>query len=106
MSTNNSPWLKQLARTRPIARTESINDTDFVIVGGGIAGVTTAYYLLLNTDKNICLLEGDKIAHGATGHNAGQLVLDFERPLSDLVKQFGFDLVMSSIRDLDILGCW
>ncbi len=101
MSTNNSPWLKQLARTRPIARTESINDTDFVIVGGGIAGVTTAYYLLLNTDKNICLLEGDKIAHGATGHNAGQLVLDFERPLSDLVKQFGFDLVMSSIRHLE-----
>ncbi len=101
MSTNNSPWIKQLARTRPIAENNNINDTDIVIVGGGIAGVATAYYILQNTDKKVCLLEADKVAHGATGHNAGQLVLDFERPLSDLVKQFGFDLVMNSVRDLE-----
>jgi len=101
MSTNNSPWIKQLARTRPIAQYSNMSNTDIIIIGGGIAGVTTAYYILQNTDKNVCLLEADKIAHGATGHNAGQLVLDFERPLSDLVKQFGFDLVMNSVRDLE-----
>lgn len=65
---------------------------DVVIVGGGIAGVVTAYFTLRNTDNGVLLLEADKIAHGATGHNAGQITSYFERPFSDIVREFGLTL--------------
>lgn len=91
MLSNNSPWLAQLKRTRPVDRLVGDLTTDVAIVGGGIAGVSTAYFVLKHTDKAVALLEADKIAHGATGHNAGQLVSYFERPFADIVKEFGLE---------------
>lgn len=38
---------------------------------------------------SISLVEAKKIAHGATGHNAGQVVLYFEKPFQDIVKEYG-----------------
>ncbi|MFZ2523039.1 MAG: FAD-binding oxidoreductase [Minisyncoccia bacterium] len=95
MIPNHSPWIKQLNRTRPVVSLQNSLDTDFLIVGGGIAGVTTAYFALKNTDKNVVLIEADKIAHGATGHNAGQITSYFERPLTELVDEFGLELAIS-----------
>ena len=89
MKQNNSPWLTQLHPNRKSNILESDTTTDVVIVGGGIAGVTTLYFLLKNTDKKVVLVEGNKIAHGATGHNAGQVVAEFERPLAHLAKEYG-----------------
>jgi glycine/D-amino acid oxidase-like deaminating enzyme len=92
MTENHSPWIKQLKRTRPVASLPGDLKTDIAIIGGGIAGVTTAFFLLRDTDLNVALVEATKVAHGATGHNAGQAVPYFERPFSDLVKEFGLKL--------------
>lgn len=89
MKQNNSPWLTQLHAERVITSLEQDQTTDVVIVGGGIAGITTLYFLLKHTDKKIILIEGNKIGHGATGHNAGQVVAEFERPLAHLAKEYG-----------------
>src|SRR3989344_8468993 len=86
---NNSPWLYQLKRARPATPLTNDMEADIAIVGGGIAGVATAWYTLLNTNQKVALIEAHEIAHAATGHNAGQLVSYFERPFSDLVKEFG-----------------
>lgn len=91
MLPNHSPWIKQLRRTRPVAHLPGDLATDIAVVGGGIAGVTTAYFLLRDTHKSVAILEAGKIAHGATGHNAGQAVTYFERSFSDLVKEFGLE---------------
>ncbi len=64
-------------------------DTDVVILGGGIAGVVTLYFLLKHTNKKVVLLEGARLAHGATGHNAGQIIAEFEKPLIHLVHEHG-----------------
>lgn len=88
---NNSPWIADLHRTRDLQTLRSSPDSDVLIVGGGIAGIITAYFLLTRTNKKIILLEGGKVAHGATGHNAGQLTSYFERPFSDLVREFGLE---------------
>lgn len=101
MLPNHSPWIKQLKRTRPIVPLEESIKTDVAIVGGGIAGAVTAYFALRDSDKNVILLEADKIAHGATGHNAGQLTSDFERPLSELIDEFGFELAMEGIKSVE-----
>lgn len=89
MRKNNSPWLTQLHHEREINQLTNNARADVVIIGGGIAGVTTLFFLLKYTDKKIILIEGHKIAHGATGHNAGQIVAEFEKPLTDLVLEHG-----------------
>lgn len=91
MNQNNSPWLFQLNRTRPVDMICTDITTDIIVVGGGIAGVMTAYFILKNTSRNVTLIEGNKVAHGATGHNAGQLVSEFERPFTDLAREYGLE---------------
>ena len=101
MIPNHSPWIKQLNRTRPAVPLKQDLDSDVVIVGGGIAGVTTAYFTLRDTDRRVTLIEADKIAHGATGHNAGQITSYFERPLTELIKEFGFTLAIEGQRAIE-----
>lgn len=76
-------------------------ETDVAIVGGGIAGVATAFFTLRDTDKKVVLIEADKIAHGATGHNAGQIASYFERPLTELVEEFGIKLALEGQRSVE-----
>lgn len=89
MLPNRSPWLNQLKRHRPVAQLPGDLTTDYAVIGGGIAGVTTAFFLLRDTRHTVTLIEATKIAHGATGHNAGQAVTYFERSFADLVEEFG-----------------
>jgi len=101
MIPNDSPWIKQLQRTRKVVPISGSTDTDVLIVGGGIAGVVTAYFTLTTTTKKVVLLEADKIAHGATGHNAGQITSYFERPLYELVEQYGLDLAIDGQKSIE-----
>ena len=104
MIPNNSPWIKQLNRTRPSFPLDRNTEADVVIVGGGIAGASTAYFTLRDTKKTVILIEALKIAHGATGHNAGQVTSYFERPLHELVDEFGFDMAIDGQKSVE--GSW
>lgn len=101
MLRNHSPWIHQLNRTRDAVPLQDNISTDVVIVGGGIAGVVTAYFTLIHTKKRVVLVEADKIAHGASGHNAGQITSYFERPLSDIVNEFGVERATEGQRDVE-----
>lgn len=101
MIKNNSPWIHQLNHEREIKKLESDLKTDVAIIGAGIAGISTAFYLLKNTNKKVVILEGYKLAHGATGHNAGHMVTYFERPFKDIVEEFGLDLAVQGYRDIN-----
>jgi len=96
-----SPWLAQLAplgEPRPLAGDVA---ADVAIVGAGIAGIATAFFTLRSTDLRVVLLERDRVAHGASGRNAGQLTTYFERPLYDIAAQFGADLAIEGQRACD-----
>ncbi len=71
-----------------------------VIVGAGISGIATAFFTLKYTHRPVVLIDRGLIAHGATGHNAGQLLADFERPFDEIVSEFGFDLAIAGWRDI------
>lgn len=101
MIPNHSPWIKQLSRTRPVVPLDKNVIADVAIVGGGIAGVTTAFFTLRDTDKTVVLLEASKVAHGATGHNAGQLASYFERPLWELIEEFGLEFAIDGQRSVE-----
>lgn len=101
MSKNQSPWIHQLDKDRPATPLTSDVETDVVVVGGGIAGVSTAFFLLKDTDKRVVLVEGGRLGHGATGHNAGQVTSYFARPLHDLVKDFGVEKVIAAQKNIE-----
>jgi glycine/D-amino acid oxidase-like deaminating enzyme len=86
---NRSPWIAQLTSDGPPRPLTGKVETDVVVVGAGIAGVATAFFLLRETPLRVVLLERDRVARGATGRNAGQLTTYFERPLSGLAQEFG-----------------
>lgn len=101
MIPNQSPWIRQLARTRPVVPLATDVETDIAIVGGGIAGISTAYFLLRDTDKRVVLVEADKVAHGATGHNAGQLTSYFERSFSSIAVEYGLEAAADGQRAVE-----
>lgn len=91
MKITKSPWLHQLNDERKTVKLSHDIETDITIVGAGIAGISTAFYILKNTDARVVVIEKEKLASGATGHNAGQVVSYFERPFADMVKEFGLE---------------
>ena len=98
---SRSPWIDQLRTDldpKPLDRDAT---TDVAVVGAGIAGLATAFFLLRETDNRVLLIERDRAGRGATGHNAGQLTTYFERPLFDLVDSYGFDKVIAAQRGID-----
>ena len=101
MRKNKSPWIHQLDRTREPIQIEKNENTDILIIGGGIAGTLTAYNILKSTDKNVILIDCNLIGHGATGHNAGQLTTYFERPLADIASEFGVELACRAQKDVE-----
>lgn len=97
----NSPWLHELKRQRPEERITKNETTDIAIIGGGIAGIMTAYFTLKLTKKRVMLIEASRVAHGATGHNAGQIVSYFERPLWDIAEEFGLPMAADAQRSIE-----
>lgn len=96
-----SAWAAQMAPDGPERPLSGDAETDVAIVGAGIAGVATAFFALRATDARVLLVERDRVARGATGHNAGQLTTYFERPLFDIADEFGEDLAAEGQRMLD-----
>lgn len=61
--------------------------TDVIIIGGGILGICTAYYLAVKGQKNIVLLEKGFLAEGSTGLSVGGFRQQFSHPANILLSQ-------------------
>lgn len=51
--------------------------TDVVVVGGGIMGMSTAYHLQRDTDLDVLVLEVDAIGSGSTGRSSGVIRFNY-----------------------------
>jgi glycine/D-amino acid oxidase-like deaminating enzyme len=98
---SRSPWFEQLDNDSAPRPLDGDVTTDVAIVGAGIAGIATAFFVLRETDRRVLVLERGRAGSGATGHNAGQVANYFERPLCELVEQYGFDLAISAQAAID-----
>ncbi len=64
-------------------------ECNYLIVGGGISGVSIAYFLEKFGASGIVLIEKDGIGSGATGRAAGILTPNTELDLKDVLKMYG-----------------
>jgi glycine/D-amino acid oxidase-like deaminating enzyme len=64
-------------------------ECDYLIIGGGVTGVSLAYFLNKLGAKSVVLIEKNFIASGATGMAAGSLVIRGELDFQDIIKRFG-----------------
>lgn len=63
---------------------------DVAIVGGGIAGTSVAYWLgRLDPSLSVVLLEAETLAYGASGRNAGFLLLGTHTDYASAVAAYG-----------------
>ncbi len=60
---------------------------DIAVIGGGIIGVCTAYYLAKSSKKTIILLEKKQLAQETTGLSVGGIRLQFSHPSNILLSQ-------------------
>ena len=71
---------------------------DILIIGAGIAGISQAYYLLNNTDKNVILIDkSEEIASGSSNSNACSVILFDPFPL--ISKEYLIKNVKSLLKD-------
>jgi glycine/D-amino acid oxidase-like deaminating enzyme len=67
-------------------------ETDIVIIGGGIAGVTIAY-CLMQSGKKVVLLEREGIAGGESGRTSGHLVSALNERYYKLEQLYDQDII-------------
>lgn len=72
--------------------------TDIVVIGGGLAGILTSYYLT-KEGFHVILLEKDRIGRGKTGNSTGVISLEHDVLYQDLVKEEGFSAAKSYLKE-------
>ncbi|MFW6218863.1 MAG: FAD-dependent oxidoreductase [Bacteroidota bacterium] len=71
---NQAIWSTVPESVSPRESLQEDIEVDVAIIGAGITGITTAYYLK-QTDKKIAVLESHKAGHGTTGSSTGNLYI-------------------------------
>lgn len=77
-----------------------------LIVGGGIAGCALAYYLAVEGEKDIVLVEADELGSGSTGGSFGGVRQQFSTPLEIELSRRGLEFWRSAERVFDSPVPW
>lgn len=83
----NSLW-KETAQIQEFPTLQSDIKTDVLIIGGGMAGILTAY-LLDKKGVDYCLVEGDRIAKGTTANTTAKITAQHGAVFSEFLEVFG-----------------
>ena len=87
---SNPYWIASTGNTDYPSLNEDI-EVDVAIVGGGIAGISTAY-LLNRAGLKVAVIEADRILQGTTGHTTAKITSQHGLIYAKLKKQIGEEL--------------
>jgi len=90
MSPHQSFWLANLKRPTLTAVTDLPQSVDVVVIGSGLTGVSTAYWLSTQGIKTL-LLEKSELSSGATGRNGGHIIANSGPNFATSIQQHGID---------------
>lgn len=84
---NRSYWIETTGQTSfpPVNEDQQ---ADVLVVGAGIAGVTSAY-LLARAGKSVIVVDRERAGMSETGHTTAHLQIVVDTPLRELVDRFG-----------------
>jgi glycine/D-amino acid oxidase-like deaminating enzyme len=88
-------WLKEAGGAQPVAPASGDIDADVVIIGGGYAGMWTAWQL--HDRARVVVLEADVCGHGPSGRNGGFCETLWSN-LPSLRERFGDDRALAAAR--------
>lgn len=84
---SSSRWLEEVKPLFSYPKLTSAIDADVAIIGGGITGITCAYYLA-RAGKKVVLIEKGSLGEGETGYTAALITYVVDAHLQDLKKTF------------------
>ena len=88
---NNSYWIESTQKTNYPYVQENI-DTDVLIIGGGITGISTAYMLSQkNSSLDIAIVEASKMAMGVSANTTAKITSQHGLIYDYLINSFGYD---------------
>lgn len=96
----NSLWFTDVHKKKYPKLKRDIT-VDVLIIGGGITGLSTAYYLKEENLK-VALVDRDFLAHGASGRNTGKINYLQETIYSDLTTMYSFDVAKQYLYSQDL----
>ena len=101
-------WLREAGGAEPVAPAAGELDADVVIVGGGYAGMWTAWNLL-DRGARVVLLEADVCGHGPSGRNGGFCETLWSN-LPSLRERFGVERALAACQassdSVRAIGAW
>ncbi|MGG7176738.1 FAD-dependent oxidoreductase [Clostridium paraputrificum] len=86
---NQSYWIESSVN-RGYSKLNSSEECDCAVIGGGIAGLTTAY-LLSKKGKKVKLVDANEIGYGCTGRNTGKITTQHNIIYSKIKKKYGIE---------------
>jgi glycine/D-amino acid oxidase-like deaminating enzyme len=100
--------LAGVRKDRPAGFTPRYKSYDIVVIGAGLVGIATAYYLRQFGCDRVLVLEKEFIGYGASGRNAGFLLSGMAEPYSRLLIGMGADsareIFSSTIENHDLIA--
>lgn len=87
-----SPWFDRVPDEKRYSPLASNISTEVVVVGGGIAGIMSAYHLA-QAGRKVVLVEKNHVATGDTGLTTGFLTHVPDASIATLVQQYGPEFV-------------
>lgn len=77
-------WLNEKSQEK------SLRKCDLAVIGAGLTGASTAYFARrLKPDLDIIVVDGGRVAGGASGRNAGFVLRGISRYYDNCIKQYG-----------------
>ena len=83
-------WTQTIEKLPSYPKLAEDADTDIVVVGGGISGITTGY-LLATAGFRVTLLEAGTLLSGTTGHTTAKITAQHDLIYDELMKQEGVE---------------
>ena len=98
---SNEPfWLVKNAFTKSYPSLQKSICTDILIIGGGITGALITYELM-DTGKDVVLIDKRDICHGSTSASTAMLQYEIDVPLHKLIELRGVGTAVSSYKSCE-----
>src|SRR5690554_1048061 len=85
-----SYWLESTSGPRFPVLDRDIS-VDVAVVGGGLAGISTAWFLK-NEGLRVAVLEADRVCQGTTGHSTAKITSQHSLIYAHIQEKFGWEL--------------